>query len=47
MDYLIKSLQEFEYYEDPDTIEWISEPIKLSDQIKNAIEFMRFSSGLG
>ena len=37
MDYLIKSLQEFEYYEDPDTIEWISEPIKLSDEVKKAI----------
>ena len=37
MDDLTKSLQEFDYYEDPDTIEYINEPIKLSDEVKKAI----------
>ena len=37
MDYLIKSLQEFDYYEDPDTIEYLNEPIPMPEEVKKAI----------
>ena len=37
MDDLIRSLQEFEYYEDPDTIEYINEPIPMPEEVKKAI----------
>ena len=37
MDYLIKSLQEFDYYEDPDTIEYISTPGPMHEDHKKAI----------
>jgi len=37
MDDLIKSLQEFDYYEDPDTIEYISGGYTLPEEYKKAI----------